>query len=150
MKPYQQSFYIISFVFAMFLVVYGQFSDRYHRQNKEGVSFSENSLYGGTLKYNVEDLADAIYLAEGGASAKKPYGILSVYCETEADCREICINTIKNNVGRYKLFGHKEYPTFLEFLQSRYAPTENVSDFDRNLNQHWLTNVRYFLTNPKD
>jgi len=44
---------------------------------------------------NVNKLADAIYLAEGGSKTKHPYGILKKYKTTTP--RQACINTIKSN-----------------------------------------------------
>jgi len=94
--------------------------------------------------YTNEQIADAIYKAEGGKQAKKPYGILSVPCDTEEDCRAICINTIKNNRKRYADYGHTEYETYLGFLSSRYAPIEAAND-PQGLNKNWLKNVEFFL-----
>jgi len=93
------------------------------------------------LTFTVNQLADSIFVAEGGFRAKKPYGILSVPCEGEKECRKICINTIRNNIERYIEWGHKKFPTYLDFLRSRYAP-ENVKNDPNNLNDNWLKNVR--------
>jgi len=69
--------------------------------------------------YTHDQLADAIYHAEGGAKAKKPYGILSVKCDGEQECRRVCINTIRNNERRYKEYGYKDYPDYISFLASQ-------------------------------
>jgi len=90
-----------------------------------------------------DQIADAIYLAEGGELASKPYGILSVFCEGEEDCRVVYLNTIRNNRVRYADYGYKEYDTYLEFLASRYAPIGAEND-KTGLNFNWLTNVQYF------
>ena len=84
----------------------------------------------------VSRIADAIYLAEGGARAK--YGIKSVSCTSLSDCRRVCENTIKNNYRRWLKAGAKG--DFLEFLANRYAPVEV-----HPLNKNWLPNVRFFL-----
>jgi len=97
--------------------------------------------------YTNEQIADAIYKAEGGSKAKKPYGILSIPCDGEESCRVICINTIRNNRKRYKDYGHKKYDTYLKFLASRYAPIGAEND-PTNLNENWLKNVKYFLSHP--
>lgn len=91
-------------------------------------------------EYTDEEIADAIYFEEGGVKAIKPFGILSVKCEGYEDCRQVCLNTIKNNRKRYADYGYKQYNTFLEFLWHRYAPPEA-----HPLNKNWLKNVRYFL-----
>lgn len=93
---------------------------------------------------NVDRLVDAIYKAEGGDKAQYPYGIRSVKCETKAECRQICINTIKNNIKRWNKYGHKTHKNFLAFLASRYAPV-NCDNDPKKLNQNWLRNVSYFL-----
>ncbi len=98
----------------------------------------------GALNPSDEEIADAIYLAEGGARAKAPFGILSVKCEGYDDCRKICLNTIRNNRKRYAEYGYKQYKTFLEFLWHRYAPPEI-----HPLNRFWLKNVVYFLERNK-
>lgn len=90
--------------------------------------------------YTNQEIANAIYKAEGGKKAKKPFGILSVECNRYKECRQICLNTIKNNRKRYQDYGYKQYDTFLEFLASRYAPIKS-----HPLNEYWLKNVLYFL-----
>ena len=89
-----------------------------------------------------ERLADAIYHAEGGKKASKPYGIMFKGCDWqhEAYCRKICINTIRNNIKRWEDSGMKN--EYLEFLRDRYAPLEHSK-----LNANWLKNVRYFYAN---
>lgn len=103
--------------------------------------------------YSVEQIADAIYLAEGGAKTKFPYGIKSLRYEDRSNrsltkekwARKICINTIRNNIKRFA--GQNEYSDFLEFLGSRYCPTTIKSEY--HLNKNWVSNVRYFLNNTK-
>jgi len=95
--------------------------------------------------YTDNQIADAIFKAEGGSKAKSPFGILSVKCEGYNGCRRICLNTIRNNRKRFADYGYKEYPDFLSFLQSRYAPTKNATNDPKGLNRNWLKNVRYFL-----
>jgi hypothetical protein len=86
------------------------------------------------------EIADAIYLAEGGKKAKVPFGILSVKCNGYAECRQVCLNTIRNNRKRYAAYGYKQYKTFLEFLWHRYCPPEIYPK-----NKFWLRNVRFWL-----
>lgn len=89
-------------------------------------------------------IVDAIYRAEGGARSKYPFGILSVKCSGYEDCKRICTNTVRNNVRRWREWGHKSHPDYLEFLASRYAPVGAEND-PLGLNQNWLRNVRYFI-----
>lgn len=88
--------------------------------------------------YDVHKLSEAIFLAEGGASAKKPYGILSVKCSGKEQCGKICRNTIRNNLKRWEKSGKKQ--PYLEFLARRYAPIEAEND-PTGLNKNWLGNV---------
>lgn len=97
---------------------------------------------------NVERLADAIYLAEGGAKTAYPYGIKSLRYEDRTDrslakeqwARKICINTIKNNLKRFT--SQNKYIDFIEFLGSRYCPTTIKEEY--HLNKNWVKNVKYF------
>ncbi len=89
--------------------------------------------------FNIEKLATAIYYAEGGAKTRHPYGIKSIptYGNKEY-ARKICINTIRNNIKRFKK--QNKYTDFIEFLGSRYCPVSA-----HTLNRNWCKNVRYFL-----
>lgn len=93
--------------------------------------------------YSDEDLVNAIYLAEGGAKTKYPYGIKSIKCESEQECRKICFNTVRNNRKRYKA-DNMGYKDFIAFLGARYAPIGAEND-PKNLNRNWVKNVRYYL-----
>lgn len=99
--------------------------------------------------YTDTEIVNAIFLAEGGEKATYKYGIRSVKYKDEAEARQICYNTVRNNRKRYADYGYKEYPDYLSFLQSRYAPTKNCDNDPKGLNRHWLKNVKYFLENPK-
>lgn len=93
-----------------------------------------------SINYNL--IVDAIYHAEGGARAKKLFGVLSVPCEGYAGCRKVALNTVKNNHKRWQKAGAKG--DYLEFLAKRYAPIGAKND-PKNLNRNWLKNVRHFL-----
>jgi hypothetical protein len=95
------------------------------------------------LAWTDEQLADAIFRAEGGYRATYLYGIRSVRYKDEAEARQICLNTIRNNKRRF--FQQDKYGDFLEFLASRYAPLNAPND-PKGLNRNWLKNVRYFLS----
>lgn len=105
-----------------------------------GLLFLSLSAYA----YTDNQIADAIFQAEGGPKAKIPYGILSVKVKDEAEARKVCLNTVRNNRKRYTDYGYKQYDTYLEFLASRYAPVGAGND-PHNLNQNWIKNVKYFL-----
>ena len=105
------------------------------------------SLAHATEEWTNEKIADAIYLAEGGRKAISPFGILSVKCEGYDACRRICLNTIHNQRIRHS--NHNCRLTFLECLANRYAPTKNATNDPNKLNRFWLSNIRYFLENPK-
>jgi|SRR3990167_4018054 len=84
--------------------------------------------------YDSEEIADAIYHIEGGAKAKKPFGILSIPCHSYRECRRICINTVQNNFTRWQLAGSQG--DFLKFLADRYAPPSA-----HPLNKNWYPNL---------
>lgn len=91
-----------------------------------------------------ERLADAVYLAEGGAKAKVPYGIFFKGCSksTPDYCRRIAINTFKSSHKRFLSTNSSQ--TFLEHLASTYAPV-GVKNDPSGLNRNWIKNVNYFL-----
>ena len=95
---------------------------------------------------NVEVLADAIYLAEGGAKTNHPYGILKKYVHTSP--RQACINTIKHALRDWHT--QIEYTTnpddFIRYLGIRYAPIFADND-PTNLNKNWVTNVTWNYNN---
>ncbi len=97
--------------------------------------------------YDSEAIADAIYVAEGGVKAKKPYGVLAVICSNHQECREICLNTIENTFTRWQAEGSQG--DFLEVLARRYAPI-GVKNDPGGLNRHWLGNVRYYLAKQEN
>ncbi len=101
----------------------------------------KNALY-----YSDNELADAIYQAEGGGKAKVPYGILSVKVKDEQEARRICLNTIRNN--RVRFANQNKFTDYIEFLASRYCPV-GASNDPQGLNKNWVKNVKYFLTNKQ-
>lgn len=96
---------------------------------------AEGNMITDERQINIEKLVDAIYIAEGGSRAKKPFGILSVPCEGYADCRSVCRNTVRNNIGRWKRSGMGE--DFIAFLGGRFCPRSL-----HPLNRNWVGNVR--------
>lgn len=86
----------------------------------------------------VDSIVAAIYKAEGGRAAKKPFGILSVPCDGYEDCRAVAERTVRNNYVRWVKAGRPG--DFIEFLGGRYAPV-NVHP----LNRHWVKNVNALM-----
>ena len=85
-------------------------------------------------EYSNDQIADAIYIAEGGANTNHPYGILAKYKTTTP--RQACINTI--------IHARKDWDgkgDFIEFLGSRYCPIGAKND-PTGLNKNWVKNVR--------
>jgi hypothetical protein len=87
-------------------------------------------------EYSNEQIANAIYKAEGGTKTAFPYGILQRYKHTTP--RQACINTIKH---AKKDFNGKD--DFIVFLGSRYCPVG--CNNDNGTNRYWVKNVKYFL-----
>lgn len=98
------------------------------------------SCSGATLAVQDQNrIADAIYRVEGGAKARKPYGILSVNVKTELEARKVCINTINNNFARWQK--QTAQSNFLDFLANRYCPPS----VDRVGNRNWKRNIKSIL-----
>jgi hypothetical protein len=89
---------------------------------------------------DIEGIAAAIYHAEGGARGR--YGIKSETCDTLAECKRICKNSVKNNLRRWQDAGKPG--DFIDFMHKRYAPIDAEND-PKGLNRNWAKNVRYFL-----
>lgn len=107
-----------------------------------------NSPAWAEKEYSDQQIANAIYQAEGGKNAKYPYGIRSVKCSGNSDCLRICLTTIRNNRIRYAEYGRRRYNSFIAFLASRYAPIKADND-PKALNRNWIKNVNYFLNKEK-
>ena len=87
---------------------------------------------------NVDKLANAIYIAEGGSKTRHPYGILKRYKVTTP--RQACINTINSNYKRWVKAGKRG--DFIEYLGRTYCPIGAKND-PTGLNKNWVKNVRY-------
>ena len=88
---------------------------------------------------NVDKLADAIYLAEGGSKTSHPYGILKRYISTTP--RQACINTIKSAIKRFN--NQTKEKDFIHFLSLTYCPI-GASNDPTGLNRNWEKNVKHF------
>jgi hypothetical protein len=84
-----------------------------------------------------DQIANAIYKAEGGARTSHPYGILTHYKHTTP--RQACLNTITHAKKDWDGRGD-----FISFLGSRYCPVGAAND-PNGLNKNWVANVKYFL-----
>lgn len=91
-------------------------------------------------------IVDSIYIIEGGEKSKKPFGILSIPCDSYAMCRKVCYNTVENNFYRWAASGRLN--NYLEFLGARYAPIGAEND-PGNLNQNWIKNLKGVLNERK-
>lgn len=104
-----------------------------------------SSISGVAWAYTDTQIVNAIFKAEGGYRAEYLYGIRSVHYKDEAEARQICFNTVRNNRVRFAQQG--KYKDYLDFLASRYCPIN--CDNDRGTNKYWLKNVKYFLARSK-
>ena len=87
--------------------------------------------------FDANKIADAIYIIEGGAKTKYPYGIKSIKTNNP---RQICLNTVRNNYKRWANNGYRG--EFVDFLADRYCPPSA----DKQGNINWKKNIRKVLT----
>lgn len=97
---------------------------------------------GKAFAYTPNQIADAIYMAEGGEKTSYPYGILTKYKTTTP--RQACINTINSALKRFA--NQTKETDFIVFLGSTYCPVEGDTT---GLNKNWVKNVKYFLKRGK-
>ena len=93
---------------------------------------------------DTERWADAIRMAEGNPN----YGILSIPCNSEAQCRKYCINTIYNTLVKYRSTRCTPGESDIDCLARRYAPIGAAND-PNNLNKNWKKNVLFYLGRSK-
>ena len=79
--------------------------------------------------YTDKELAQAIFLAEGGDKAQHLYGIVSVEYKDKAEARQICLNTIRNQRKRHAK--HDCGKDYLTCLRDRYCPLNAENDPNR-------------------
>ena len=122
-KPSRWNIWLLLFLLALILWVMGLMSR---------VRASE---------YTNDQIANAIYYAEGGDKTSHPYGIKSIptYGNKEY-ARKICLNTIRNQRKRHA--EHNCGKDFLTCLWHRYCPPVT-----HKLNKNWLVNVKFYLVN---
>ncbi len=86
--------------------------------------------------YTDNQIANAIYYAEGGIKTRHPYGIKSINTYGNKDyARKICLQSIQNAKKRWLKAGMPE--DFIVFMGRRYSPP--------NINPNWVKLVKYFL-----
>ena len=102
------------------------------------------AVCGAEGAYTLDQWADAIYLAEGGASADYLYGIRSVKYKDKAEARAICIRTVERTLYSRRAQRCKAGESDIDCLSRRYAPIGSGND-PGGLNRHWAKNVLYFL-----
>jgi len=130
------------------IIVKQQYFNRKDKQMQKiimmviGVGLMLSSIAYG---FTTDQIADAIYKAEGSNKTNHPYGILQKYKHTTP--RQACINTIvharKDFKGKYK-----SESEFISLLGDRYCPVGAKND-PKGLNKNWKKNVNYFLNKTK-
>lgn len=93
---------------------------------------------------DVERMADAIFLAEGGDKARVPYGVLSVKVRDKSHARSITIISIRNNIKRWNKAGKPG--TFVEFMANRWCPESS----DAIGNKNWKRNVTLIYSKSRN
>lgn len=93
-------------------------------------------VWASETEYSNEQIANAIYFAEGGAKTRHPYGILAHYKNTTP--RQACLNTIAHARRDFK------GGDFITFLGNRYCPIGAKND-PTGLNKNWVKNVKRIL-----
>lgn len=92
-------------------------------------------------------LSNAIYHAEGGVKARKPFGLISYKLSSKKDYQVACITKLNAYLNEWEYF--KSPGDFVVYLGNYWAPTVNVSSATRKLNNNWVKNVKWYLANPK-
>lgn len=90
-------------------------------------------------KVYLNHLLDAIYLTEGGANTKYPYGVIGDFKKSP---RIIAANTIKHNYNNWLNSSSKT--DFLRYLQQHYCPI-NAKNDPNHLNDNWYKNVSLIM-----
>lgn len=92
----------------------------------------------------VDQIADAIYIAEGGEKTKFPYGVKSVKC-VKSSPRQVCINTIFHYWTNFRISGNEDSmisTAFIRYASNRYCPKST----DPIGNANWYKNVCALLS----
>lgn len=101
----------------------------------------QGCAYSQTIQgIDVDRLANAIYIAEGGSLTNHPYGILAKYKHTTP--RQACINTIKHKLRDFnrEIITQLDEREFIAYLGQTYCPV-GASNDPGGLNLNWVGNV---------
>jgi len=104
------------------------------------------SVLNQPWKLNAQKLVDkAIYLAEGGAKTRHPYGVLNKFQHTTP--RQASLNTVLNVYKDFQNRGGGTEDQFMKMLTNQYAPL-GVKNDPHNLNKNWYHNVKSIYDRP--
>lgn len=100
------------------------------------------------LTVSIEQIANAIYVAEGSSHTKHPYGIIHKE-GYQGNNRAICIRTINHNYSNWLRLSsivdrHGNNPSkidFIDYLANHYCPVS----CDPVGNARWKHNVKWLL-----
>ena len=96
----------------------------------------------GTLNVSLDDLVDAIYIAEGSEASSVPYGLIyNRWCVAEGACRYVAKYTVEKHLTRCW-----KGEDAVECVGRQYAPVNNKHG---HYNRHWIGNVRAVLNQIK-
>lgn len=103
--------------------------------------FSLNNIcFSQITDEKANKFADFVYLIEGRAKTKYPYGVKSIETNGNKEkARRITLNSINNSYKRWEKSGKTN--DFVTFFANRWCPPE--SDKQGNLN--WIKNMNYYL-----
>lgn len=90
--------------------------------------------------YTSGRICEAIRKAEGVHSIY-PYGIKSVSCSTQDECKRVCIKTIRHYRKDFAKLENQGTEDFIEYSSRRY-----VAGDTRANQKSWVKNVKFFLT----
>jgi hypothetical protein len=111
--------------------------------SEEIPSYMQGDVNISESKYH-SIIADSIFIAEGGHKAQYLYGIRSIPYKDIKDARQICLNTIKNTLVKYRKSRCPNIQDDITCLAKRYAPIGADND-PNNLNKNWVKNVKFYL-----
>lgn len=89
--------------------------------------------------YSDEEFCETIRFSEG-ARSRFPYGIKSVRCASQSQCKDVCIRTIRHYRKDF-IKTHKVVDdSFIQYASKRYVESK-----DKIGQENWVKNVEYFL-----
>lgn len=98
---------------------------------------------------NLPKLVQAIYIAEGGAKACVPYGMLKYKGMTKEQLTPKCLSCVTKYHNQWKAEGSRGH--FFDYLGSKYAPTsgKGVTAYAAKMNKNWSVNVKKIYARTK-